>query len=199
MFSYIKGKIKSVNEQTITIENNNFGFEIFVPEISKFSKNQETELFLHLNWNQEQGPSLFGFETETQKSIFLLIISCSGIGPKMGINIMSQIGTEQFLEAVQSNDTKTLSSINGIGPKKAEQIVFSLSSKVGKLINSGIKIEGSQKFEHWKNLSDVLVSLNYSKPEIDKAMQYLRKNYTDKKYVFDELLRFSLGFLSKHI
>ena len=199
MFSYIKGKIKSINEQSIILENNNLGFEIFVPETSNFIKNQETELFLYLNWNQEQGPSLFGFGTEAEKNIFLLIISCSGIGPKMGINILSQISPEQFLEAIQSNDTKILSSINGIGPKKAEQIIFNLSSKVNKLISSGFAIEGSQKFEHWKNLSDVLLSLNYSRQEIDKTMQYLRKNYTDKKYAFDELLRYSLNFLSKHI
>ena len=82
-----------------------------------------------------------------------MIIDCPKIGPGIAINILSQISAGQFLEIISSHNEEALSSINGIGPKKAEQIIVTLKSKVAKLLTSGqIKTDTQQDFLHLLDL-----------------------------------------------
>ena len=62
------------------------------------------DLHTYLHWNQEQGPSIFGFASDIEREVFLLIISCSGIGPKIGLAVLAQIGSQSFIRAVQQED-----------------------------------------------------------------------------------------------
>ena len=196
MISYIRGTVKSIFNQKATIETDiGLGFEINLVKVDKLEKNQKTELFIYMHWNQENGPSLFGFLKEEEKAIFELIISCSGIGPKMGQSILSQIEPAIFISAIKDENTKILSSINGIGLKKAEQLIFHLKDKVSDLKN--LAIINKSLSTYFDEISQVLASLSYSKSEITAAFNYLNKNSEEQNFNFDELLRKSLSFLSK--
>ena len=93
-----------------------------------------------------------------------------------------------------------MSSINGIGPKKAEQLIVQLKHKVTKLLASGeISSHSQQDFTQWQNVNDVLVSLNYSRQEISKVMQFLTEKYSGQNVPLDQLIRSALGFLSRNV
>jgi holliday junction DNA helicase RuvA len=201
MISFLQGKVVSINEQQIIIQAGAIGFQVSVARPELYSQEQEIVLPIYMHWNQEQGPSFFGFSTELEKKIFLLIISCSGIGPKIGLAILAQMSSSDFLHAVQSGKDKALSAVNGIGAKKAEQIVIQLRDKVAKLITTekDDSLQGAATLSHWNNISQVLKSLNYSRPEIENTLSYLRKEYKDSEKTFDELMRSGLSFLAKRV
>lgn len=203
MFAFIKGKVTSVSAPMVTIENESgsLGYAIYVPQPHFFAQGSEVVVYTYMHWNQEQGPSLFGFLSELEKTVFLLIISCSGIGPKIALAVLSELAPVQFLQAVQEGNVKALSAVSGIGPKKAEQIILYLKDKVAKLIQNqnlaGMAGGESQVLAEWSNISQVLQSLNYSKGEIEAAMRHVGKEGAGKQLLFEELLRKALSFLSK--
>ena len=200
MINYLKGSIKSIKDQTVTVLVNGIGYALQVTQTKNLVKNKESEFYTYLHWNQEKGPSFYGFSNELEKTVFLLIIDCPKIGPGIAIKILSQIEPGQFLEIISSQNEEALSKFNGIGPKKAEQIIMHLKNKVAKLLSSGeIQPDSQQNFVQWQNINDVLVSLNYSKPEITKTMQFLTEKYSGKNIQLDQLIRAALGFLSGNL
>lgn len=200
MINYLIGKIENIAEKTLTIVTNGIGFQLQVPNTKPFEANKEIKIYTYMHWNQEKGPSFYGFHDELERQIFLMVIDCPKIGPSIALSILSQIPPTRFIEIITSQNEEALSSINGIGEKKAEQIIMQLKRKVSKLISSGqLNLsEQQQDFTHWQNVNDVLISLNYSKPEIAKAMMYLTEKYSDQNYPLDKLIRSALSFLSSN-
>jgi holliday junction DNA helicase RuvA len=197
MIDRISGVIQAVHKESVIVQVGPVGLRVFVPEPARLHVDQAIDLQAYMHWNQENGPSLFGFESDLDKEVFLLIIECSGIGPKIGLAVLRDLGAERFLEAIQANDDRTLCAVDGLGPKKIEQVIVQLRRKVAKLLESGIKLQGSKKLADWQNISNVLTSLNYSRTEIANAMKYLGEHYADETMPFDGLLRHALSFLAK--
>lgn len=197
MITAINGIIKVAKEQSLVIDVGSFAVQVAVPQEALFEVGKTVSLATYMHWNQEQGPSLFGFSSELEKAVFLVIIDCSGIGPKIGLAVLAHLGAERFIEIVQASDEKALSKVSGIGPKKAEQMIVQLKHKVAKLLDSGIKVTGSAQLTQWQNIQEVLESLNYSRAEIVLAMRQLRESTTDAQLPFDQLMRRALGYLAK--
>jgi len=197
MMNFIIGSIHEIKDQTITLSMGVMGLSLQVPEPGIFQIGKEIRLFTYLHWNAEQGPSLFGFSSELEKTVFLLVISCSGLGPKIALAILSDLGPDQFLQAIQEGDDRVLSKVNGIGAKKAEQMVVQLRHKVAKLIKSGIELGTSEQFQQWNNMVQVLESLNYSRAEINASMNFLKENHIGQNLPFDQMMRHALSFLAK--
>lgn len=197
MLAYITGTVKAIMNQAITLDVGILGLSMQVPNPNGFQIEQKVTVHTYVHWNQEQGPSLFGFLTELDRTVFLLIISCSGLGPKIGLAVLNQLGPNKFLQAIQKGDDAALSKVNGIGAKKAEQIIVQLRHKVATLLKSDIDLGDDGSLEQWTNVADVLVSLNYSRPEVTKAMKHLGDTYSDSTLPFDQLMRHALSFLSK--
>jgi Holliday junction DNA helicase RuvA len=197
MINYLVGKIKKVKEKSITLLVNGIGFDLQLVNTKNLQKNKEIELHTYLHWNQEKGPAIFGFQEEIEKTVFLLIIECPKIGPNIAMKILSQIHAEAFLEIISTQNDKALSKINGIGTKKAEQMIVNLKNKVSQLLTSGkLPTQSQQDFTMWQNINDILVSLNYSKQEITQALQHLTQKHTGQNIPFDQLIRSALNFLS---
>ncbi len=197
MLAYVTGIIKDIKEKTVILEVGSFGLQIQVPQAHKLTKDISATLHTYLHWNQEAGPSLYGFQSNVERQVFLLIIECPKIGPSIASNILSQLTAGQFLECITSQNEKQLSKVNGIGAKKAEQLIVQLKYKVQKLLTSGsVTVETQENFVQWQNVSDVLHSLNYSKPEISQAMHYLGERYQEQSGSLDQLIRSALSFLS---
>ncbi len=202
MFAFIKGRVTLVSGPVVTVEDKTgcVGYAVQVPQPHLFSQGSDVLVYTYMHWNQENGPSLFGFLSELEKTVFLLIISCSGVGPKIALALLSELTPVQFLQAVQEGNTKALSAVTGIGAKKAEQIILSLKDKVIKLIQNqpALGAEGENAaLAEWNKISQVLQSLNYTKGEIEAALRYVSSECAGKHISFEELLRKSLSFLSK--
>jgi Holliday junction DNA helicase RuvA len=200
MLSHVTGKVSLVSDGCLTLDIAGFGLQFQVPNPSLFKDKEIITLQLYMHWSSENGPSFFGFLSETEKKLFLLVISCSGIGPKMALSLLAQLPPALLIKAVQENDEKALSSVSGIGPKKAEQIIVQLRHKLPKLLDSGLIVDGEDavNMQEWKNITQVLQSLNYSKGEVDMALNYIRKE-NQSGANFDLLMRQALSFLAKRI
>jgi holliday junction DNA helicase RuvA len=197
MINTISGTIQEVADMHITIDIGAIGMGLHVPQSNIFMVGQKVHLLVHMHWNQENGPSLFGFNTPLEKTVFLLITSCSGLGPKLAMAVLAQLGASEFLEAVQTGNDDALSNVSGIGAKKAEQIIVQLKHKVAKLVESGANLGTSSALHERHNINQVLKSLNYSRQEISAAMNYLNEQYADSTVAFDQLMRHALAFLAK--
>jgi holliday junction DNA helicase RuvA len=197
MINVISGIVKEIQDTILTIDIGAIGFGIQVPQPSLFTLGQKVDLLVHMHWNQENGPALFGFQSSLQKTVFLMITSCSGLGPKLAMAVLGQLGASEFLEAVQTGNEDALSAVSGIGTKKAEQIIVQLKHKVAKLIESGVSMTGSAALEQRHEISQVLKSLNYSRQEISAAMNHLNDQYTAPGIPFDQLVRHALAYLAK--
>jgi Holliday junction DNA helicase RuvA len=131
MIAHLHGTLLKKTPQSIIIDNAGIGYEVFVP-LSTFyalpDKNEEVSLHIYTHV-KEDAFTLFGFQTPLEKNIFLLLISVSGIGPKLALNILSGIGPEELLGAIASKDAVRLQSIPGIGKKTAERIALELGEK----------------------------------------------------------------------
>lgn len=200
MITRLNGLVAESSDGVLTLDVNGVGYGVQVPKTLKFQVDQKVTLHTALHWNQENGPSLYGFATPLDRTLFLLITSCSGIGPKIGLAILSAMTPAQFVEVVHAGDEKGLSTINGIGPKKAEQMIVALKHKIAKVFEEGTFVtEQGGPITARQEIAQVLKSLNYSKPEISSALQYLNEHYPSVSIPFDQLMRHVLGFLAKRV
>ena len=198
MIDTLTGTVARVVGHSLILRVHGIAFTLQVPHGDKFQEGQEVAMVVYMHWNQENGPSLFGFATELERALFCMIIDCSGIGPKIALAVLVDLGPDRFIAAVHSGDEKELSSVSGIGAKKAEQMLVQLRHKVAKLIKSGVLITNTETpFAQWQELIQVLESLNYSKPEINSTLKHLRETYNQQEYAFDQLVRHALSFLAK--
>ncbi|MGE0009747.1 MAG: Holliday junction branch migration protein RuvA [Candidatus Babeliales bacterium] len=198
MIDSIKGTIHSIRPKTVVIQaaGSGISFAVLVAQEAAYTLNKESSLLTYLHWNQEQGPTLYGFETELDRTVFLLVISCSGIGPKIGLATLECLGGNGTLEAIGQENSTMLSKVPGIGKKKAEQIVVHLKDKVAQLITSGVNLADDSSAKQWQQITQVLTSLNYSRQEITGALQHVKTNDMSNA-PFDHQLRSALSYLAK--
>ena len=200
MVDYFVGIVQESRDQEIVLDLGMVGLSLQVPNAQVFAQDASIKVYSYLHWNAENGPSLFGFAVPLDRSIFRVIISCSGIGPKIALAVLADLGAQGFLHAISVGDDQMLSKVNGIGKKKAEQIIVQLKHKVASLIESGtVDAQDIKDSSHFHDVGLALQSLNYSRPEIGRAMDYLKKNTKIDKVTFDVLLRQALSYLSKQL
>ena len=131
MIGYLKGKILSLTADTALIETGGVGYEVLcsASALSSLSGKGEGELYTYLQV-REDGISLFGFASPAEKNMFLKLVSVSGVGPKMGIAVLSGMDINSLAVAIASSDVKKLSTVKGLGKKTAERITLELREKV---------------------------------------------------------------------
>src|SRR5438105_7516720 len=115
MIDFFVEMVKEVREKEIILDIGVMGMALQVASPHNFSQNGAIKVYSYLHWNAENGPSLFGFATVIERAIFKVIISCSGIGPKIALAILTDLGAQNFLHAISTGDDQTLSKVNGIG------------------------------------------------------------------------------------
>jgi holliday junction DNA helicase RuvA len=154
MIAHIKGSLQTKSTNAIVIDNGGIGYEVITPLSTFYALPEEgQEVSLHVYTHvREDAFILFGFVTEMEKRLFKLLITVSGIGPKLAVNILSGIGPDELLAAISSGDVAILQSIPGIGKKTAERMALELKDKA-------LKITG-----------DVDLPLSVAATRTDKAM-----------------------------
>jgi Holliday junction DNA helicase RuvA len=138
MFEYIRGVLQYKGTDYCVVDVNGVGFKIFTSHITASGIGQAGEtvtLFTYMNV-KEDDISLFGFASREELSVFNMLISVSGVGPKMGIAVLAAMSPSEFSLAVATGDYKAISKSKGIGPKLAQRIVLELKDKINKDIKS---------------------------------------------------------------
>jgi len=196
MFSTITGTIKNCAHKSISLEIPHIGIScaIHVPNELMFSLEKIYTVYVYLHWHQENGPTLYGFSTESEKLVFGTLIGCSGIGPKLALTILGNLSAQECINAIIQEKIDILSTIPGIGKRKAEHIIVQLKNSIASLAHEDMQT--TPLSTHLNQISEVLTSLNYSRKEIARALQHI-KSQAHADDTFDILLRSSLSFLSK--
>ena len=135
MIAHLRGMLQKKATEAIIINNGGIGYEVIAPLSTFYAlPEEEEEVSLHIHTHvREDALVLFGFNTVLEKEIFRLLISVSGIGPKLAINILSGIGPDDLLEAIAAGDTARLQFIPGVGKKTAERMALELKDKAQKV------------------------------------------------------------------
>lgn len=200
MIAHIKGLLKKKSTNAIIIDNGGIGYEVVTPLSTFYALPEEDkEVSLHIYTHvREDAFILFGFMTELEKMIFRLLISVSGIGPKLAVNILSGIGPEELLDAVSSGDIAMLQSIPGVGKKTAERMSLELRDKA-------LKIRGDRELpptmttvradkRTFDDALSALINLGYPSKAANKAVE--RACSTMKEITLEGLIKEALRLLA---
>ena len=138
MIGYLKGKLLYSTAETAVIDVNGVGYETYcsASAFSKMAPGGTCEVYTYLQISEQNGATLYGFSSLEEKTMFLKLISVSGVGPKMGIAVLSAMDCSSLAAAIATQDVKRLSSVKGLGKKTAERIILELREKVGVLPRS---------------------------------------------------------------
>lgn len=172
MISYIKGILEDMSPGMVVVDNHGIGYQMMVPMRGEsFPKiGQEIKIYTHMHV-REDDVSLFGFLSKEEKEAFELLIGVNGIGPKVGLSVLSTLSVYELKMAVISEDVKTISKTPGLGPKGAKKLILELKDKLSfeELEEDGV---GAEIFDTSADSRDSvmitiegLVSLGYSKSE----------------------------------
>lgn len=163
MIGYLEGEIKYATKGKIILFANGIGFTVFLPGNLAYLEKEKAKLFIHTHL-REDNLSLFGFSTPQDLDLFELLISVSGVGPKIGLAIFAATTSENILKAIESSNLSFFNSITGVGKKTAQKIILDLKSKVSKGDINFKNLEGSSE------LVESLISLGFQKQEITPIM-----------------------------
>ncbi|MFH1092714.1 MAG: Holliday junction branch migration protein RuvA [Candidatus Omnitrophota bacterium] len=190
MISRITGKIIQKKENSLLLEVNGFGYEVFIPYgIMKCLNSDKTECeFVTFHYHQvdqnKSIPILIGFMNEIEKEFFERFITVSGIGPKAAIKAIAE-PIQVIARAIDSGDIAFLKSLPGIGTQRAREIVAKLQGKVGKFgLIRGVAPEEKATVTNSdieQEALAVLLQLQYKKPEAEKMIKNAMTRNQDVK------------------
>ena len=193
LFAYVNGILESVEEGVAVVDVNGFGVNVYIsgstmdrlPGIGEAIK-----LYTYTNV-KEDAFNLFGFLSKDELSLFKMLITINGIGPKGGLSIMSVMAPDDLRFAIIAGDTKSISSAPGIGKKTAERIVLELKDKIkvsedDMLGGSDASLTGApsdEAFPARDEAVEALVALGYNSAA---AMKAVRKVLSTKPEAADD-------------
>ena len=176
----------------VVVDVNGVSLQIFVPNsiMDKLpSVNQEIFLYTHFIVRQEE-LSLYGFLTSQDKSIFALLLSVNGVGPKSAMGLLSIFDSTDIAEAVVAGDVDTISKAPGLGKKTASRVILELQGKLSGSSGLGIL---SGVTEQKSDVVEALLALGYSSMEIRQAVE----SDFDSETSLEERLRVALQRLGR--
>jgi Holliday junction DNA helicase RuvA len=202
MIAYVKGALAFVNDQSVVVDVNGVGYLVNVSPatISRLpAKNNPLQLFTYMQ-TTESGQSLHGFLTQEEVRMFMLLISISGIGPKVASGILGVLSPQEIIMAIIAEDAVLLGKAPGVGKKTAQRLMLELKDKIktsdaweqsgGMAAQS---MAGAVQNGEKQDAMDALLALGYGRAE---AMQVVLEVAEDGMAV-ETLIRLSLKKLAR--
>jgi Holliday junction DNA helicase RuvA len=201
MIALISGKIVYKGISHVIVDVQGVGYRVFIPLTTFYELPEAGEpVTLHIHTNVKQDAiNLFGFYTIQERDLFQLMISVSGIGPKMSMNILSGISAQELLGAISGGNVGKLIRIPGVGKKMAERLVLELKEKVVKkmMMEESPEVNLQNRMDDMiaEDVLSALVNLGYknnvAKDALDKALRS-----SEGEMVMDQLLKKTLKIIS---
>ena len=182
MIGYIKGKLLKMHPAGLLVDVNGVGYEVTI-SLNTFEEVQKmdgaAELFIE-TVVKENEISLYGFATENEKFLFKMLVSVSGVGPKLAISFLSGMTPQVLVSALRTGNASVLSGIHGVGKKTADRLVLELKDKFRKTGS----VEGSKMCQPVTGgqsaMADAVMALislgfdsKYAAGAVDKAFDVL--------------------------
>lgn len=167
MFYSIAGKIVKKEKNWVALQSGLIGYKIFT-NIGVI-KNDEITFYIYESI-KEDAHDLYGFQTEQELNIFGSLVSVNGVGPKVGLAIMTNIKPGQIIEAIENSNVAIFKSVSGVGNKVAGKIIIELKSK----------FENLDGFSSSNDISEALISFGYKQSEIINALKKIPSEIIDE-------------------
>jgi Holliday junction DNA helicase RuvA len=181
MIAHLSGTLFSKQATSVILDVGGVGYEVTIPlstfyDLEDAGSKVELRIYTHV---REDTLQLFGFKTVRERDLFLKIISVSGIGPKLGITVLSGMNADEVIAAIRNNDLARLTGIPGIGRKTAERLVIELREKVAALTTTQLEdelsaraaVSGEQTQDNVRSDAlSALVNLGYQRSAAEKAI-----------------------------
>lgn len=200
MIAFFQGALAFKSAETIIIDVNNIGYEVEIStqtyeQLPNEGKDLKLLIYHHFTDSDQR---LFGFFTRDEKQLFELLITVKGVGPKLGLTILSGLPAGDIIEAIVQGDKTALTQIKGIGKKTAQRMLLELKEKIEEMAihssvsASGRSVSGSVKEE----AVSALQSLGIKKLDAQKAVQAAGKEAAENDGV-EQLVKKALSRLNK--
>ncbi len=177
MFAFLRGVIAAKTLDAIHLDVNGIGYEVIVPHPvhDRIGIGREATLLTYCHI-REDAFTIFGFLREEEKTLFVMLLSISGIGPKAAMSVLSSMSPSAFGRAIKDSDVTAFTRVPGIGKKTGQRIVLEMKAKLGQDAELGA-ILGEETFaaEEADDAIAALMSLGCSPLEAKKAAQSARK------------------------
>ena len=197
MIALITGKLVQKQPNQIIVEVGGVGYELTIPLSTYYElgdPGMDITLRVHTHV-REDALQLFGFRTEQEKKIFLHLTSVTGIGPKLAITILSGMGADDLVRAIQTGDLARLVGIPGVGKKTAERMLVELKEKMQSLSPTAAEKPAMTAAALTDDVVSALVNLGYPKNVAEKAASSALKEMPDAN--FSATLKLALRNLAK--
>ena len=174
MIALLSGQIAYKSLDHVILDVGGVGYRLLVPLSTFYTLPDDGAIQLHVHTHvREDAIQLFGFSSSEEKEMFSILISISGVGPKLAINILSHIPVNELASALANSDIARLSSLPGIGKKTAERLSLELKDKVTPFIVSGsgentLPPRGTDLLD---DLLSALTNLGYKENAARKALE----------------------------
>jgi Holliday junction DNA helicase RuvA len=182
MIAHLSGTLLSKQPNSVIVEVGGVGYEVNIPvstfyDLEETGSNVQLRIYTHV---REDALQLFGFKTARERELFLRVISVSGIGPQLGIKLLSGMSADEMIASIRTNNLAKLTLIPGVGRKTAERLVMELRDKVASLSSPELEEElgaktptGAPVESEDSMRSDVLsalLNLGYQRNGAEKAV-----------------------------
>jgi Holliday junction DNA helicase RuvA len=195
MISHLTGRVIHKSPTEIVIDVHGVGYDVNIP-LSTFQKIENADgditIFTHLHV-REDAMVLFGFATESEREVFRLLISISGIGPKIAQGILSGITSNELREAILRGNVDALTSIAGVGRKTAERIILELKSKIGKFEH--VEEQGHHTSQQLKIRTEAviaLMSLGFTRANAEASLRAVLSESAGKEMPLEDIIKKAL-------
>lgn len=193
MISWLKGKIQHISKNNLILDVNGVGYDLLVSSSiseANLKVGQQKQLVVYTDV-KENAINLFGFNSVSEREVFLLLKKVKGVGSKLAMGIISSVGAVMVLKAIGREDISILTSVPGVGKKSAERIILELREKVDTFT------EGSNDFAN-KGLSSKIEIQSLGKDAI-LALERLGFNSSQAQKAVNEVLKLNKTVSSSEI
>ncbi len=189
MIATVRGEIIQIEDNALVIEVGGVGMRVFVPKplLTQWNTGEVVLLQTHLVV-RENDLSLYGFETASDRQLFLTLLGVDGVGPKLALSVLSTMTLDAVQRAVFSEEPDLLSRVPGVGKKTAQKMMLYLKDRLKPV--SGLEKMASMSDADGEVLA-ALTALGYSVIEAQTAIQAIPK---DAPNDVEERLRLALGY-----
>jgi len=195
MYYYIKGEAVLKQENFVVVDNNGVGYKIYTSSktLDSVREGDKVTLYTYLNVREDVF-DLYGFSSIEEHSMFLHLISVSGVGPKAALAVLSVVTPKELALAVITKDSKTLTKASGVGAKMAQRIILELSDKMknADVLPDEMTGEAVVSSDAQSEAVSALLVLGYSLADAKKAVSMV-----DASLKTEEIVRLALTKLMR--
>src|SRR5262245_61832987 len=181
MIAHLSGTLLSKQATSVIVDVSGVGYEVSIPlstfyDLEDLGSAVQLRIYTHV---REDAIQLYGFKTARERELFLKIISVSGIGPKLGITLLSGMSADEMIASIRTNNLARLTLIPGVGRKTAERLILELREKIADLSSAQLEEELGAKREVSAELTEdsvradalsALLNLGYQRSSAEKAV-----------------------------